>query len=188
MSSEPKIFFSILSYHQECDHGINLWYYQTPLVPQIISKSICVRQLYYRFPSKRLDREFGRFNGRCNLAAVSFQRAKTHTVRRAWISLPPHFIAHRLASRSASSLVCQRSGGRGEDLARPETCSRGLHQEQQTNCLKRRAGMCRSSFCEQMFARCACLLKALTASSSFMNYFVLTSEAAERRRWKDGLR
>lgn len=111
VSSEPKIFFSISSHHQEYDYGINLWYYQIPLVPQIILKSICVCQLYYWFPSKRLDREFGRYNGHCNLAAVSLQRAKTHThtVRRAWISLPPHFIAHRLASRSASSLVCQRS-------------------------------------------------------------------------------
>ncbi len=31
-----------------------------------------------------------------------------------------------------------------------------------------------------MFARWACLLTALTAKTFFMNYFVLTSEVAER--------
>lgn len=56
---------------------------------------------------------------------------------------------------------------------------RGLHQERQASRLKRRARMCRSCFCELMFARWACLLTALTAATAFMNYSVLTSVAAE---------
>lgn len=65
--------------------------------------------------------------------------------------------------------------------------SGGLHKEKQASCLKRRARMCRSCFCEQMFAGWVCLLNALTAGTSFMNYFVLRSEVAERGHWKDWL-
>lgn len=40
----------------------------------------------------------------------------------------------------------------------------GLHQQTERSCLKRRARMCRSCFCEQMFACCACLLKSPDSS------------------------
>lgn len=41
--------------------------------------------------------------------------------------------------------------------------------------------MCRSCFCEQMFACWACLMKGSTARTSFMNYFVVTSQRPEGR-------
>lgn len=73
----------------------------------------------------------------------------------------------------------------GGNLARSETCSGGLHRERRAGCLKRRVRMCRSCFCEQMFARRACLLNGPTARTSLLDYFVLTSQGAERGQWKD---
>lgn len=78
----------------------------------------------------------------------------------------------------------QRSqgGGGGGNLARSETCSGGLLQEQRASCLKRRARMCRSCFSEQMFARWACLLKALTAGT-----LLWVALSWHQRYWREDL-
>lgn len=67
------------------------------------------------------------------------------------ISLPPHFIAQRLACRSEDGFQLAPSEHHGGKLGSVGDMLRGLLREQQAGCLKRRARMCRSCFCEQMF-------------------------------------
>lgn len=89
----------------------------------------------------------------------------------------------RPTQRPASNLFCPKiTGGRGGNLARSETCSGGLLQEQRASCLKRRARMCRSCFSEQMFARWACLLKALTAGT-----LLWVALSWHQRYWREDL-
>lgn len=113
-----------------------------------------------------------------HLAAVSFHRAQTHS--KTGLKLLPtasHSSDTGTPLRGLLPAHCvKRSRGK---LGSVGDMLRGLHQEQQASCLKRRARMCRSCFCELMFARWAALLKARTAGTTVMNYFVLTSKAAE---------
>lgn len=107
--------------------------------------------------------------GQNGIAAVSFWRVppRSHCSDVGiplWRLLPASFVG-----RSQGKL-----GSVGDMLRGGKTSS----------CLKRRARMCRSCSCEQMFARWACLLQVLTARTNFMNYSVLTSEAGASQYWR----
>lgn len=157
-------------------------------VLEIISEFKGIHQLYYRFLSERIDGKFRWFMVRCNLAAESFQRAQTHT--KTGENLPPT----TFHSSETGILIClqprlSKDHGGGRKLGSAGDMLRGAPTgSSRRTALKGEPGCAGRAPVSQCLHAGPVYRKPLTARSSFMNYFVLTSEAADGRHWKDGLR